>query len=156
MALQNGNDLPADQRVIQRHGGRSRGFSAEKVIEQRQRNMSPAGTPITWIRPLPYFNTFNSKASTVPQTVDRNIVTYSENRCYLLIQNIGTVDLLLGFGHTVAPAQTALEGDALLLPAGSGNGFDWTGESVPNNDIYAVGVGGVGAVLVTQGIRSVL
>lgn len=63
------------------------------------------------------------------------IVAASEKRNYLLIQNTGTVDIMLGFGST--PNVTG--DNAVILTVGTQ--IDFSAGIVPNNEIYAVSVG---------------
>jgi len=79
-------------------------------------------------------------------TSQQSLLAASSSRCYLLIQNTGGLDILLGFG-----AFPTLDGaNAIVLPPNTQ--IDFPSGYVPNNEIYAV-CSGNGQVAILEGTK---
>jgi hypothetical protein len=105
----------------------SKGFRGTSNVPLKPRR--PAGT-----RPVQEIQTqYKMKSATLFVGTDPQVILAgSVSRRYLLIQNIGAVDVWLGFGTTPSAANTI----GILLFAGTQ--LSWENRVVPNNDIQAI------------------
>lgn len=80
-------------------------------------------------------------------TLAKQLVGYSPLRTYLLIENVGTVDVFISFG--VQPQSNGV--GALKVPANTGISFD--SGICPNNDVWCISTTTC-AITVVEGVRS--
>lgn len=87
------------------------------------------------------------QSSTRVASTEIQLIAANPTRSYLLIQNTGGNDILLGFG-----AQPTTSGDnAIVLPASTQ--LDFPSGNVPMNEIYVISTGG-STFAVLEGSRS--
>lgn len=116
-------DLDSNHTRSNQPPSRSYGFAQSNTPSVRRNPAHPQGT-----QTLTRMQSTRVFVNTDPQV----IVAASSNRNYLLIQNNGTSDVLLGFG--VIPN---LDGSNAMVLA-SGSQYDFSSGIVPNNEVYAV------------------